>query len=206
MELDDKSITGNISITGATLKSENFGLYIPFMPYFGAGASFQVSSHMGTVPLKTRSFCPECASHVLPSFVATEHILSLEPQNNIQYVNIAKQITFNSTIDFLSNFYQCYFIRNYNEILDFLKSNEELVELLESTIQELKNYYGGSIESIYLEFKNDPENEPEYNVLFLQIKSTLSLHESLDRLEEFQIKWLIPKYGARLNQFNIDIV
>jgi hypothetical protein len=91
-----------------------------------------------------------------------------------------------------------YFFENYNDIMQFLRSNLDLVPLLVEAPIYIYDIFGGV--PIFLEVHSDPEEN--WDELFIVIKTTLPAEEAVKREMQLFDIWfshVIQKVGNRLN-------
>lgn len=91
-----------------------------------------------------------------------------------------------------------YFFENYNDIMQFLRSNLDLVPLLVEAPIYIYHIFGGV--PIYLELHSDPEEN--WDELFIVIKTALPAEEAVKREMQLFDLWfsnVIRKVGNRLN-------
>ena len=74
----------------------------------------------------------------------------------------------------------------HNEIPYFLKTNKQLIPLIHSSIQVIKDFFPGS--RLTAELFSDPESEVQNQKIMIYIKTSLSVEETMRRLEEFDDK------------------
>ena len=98
----------------------------------------------------------------------------------------------------IENLETIYFFENYNDIMQFLRSNLDLVPLLIEAPNHIHNIFGDA--PIYLELHSDPEEN--WDELFIVIKTTLPAEEAVKREMQLFDLWfsnVIQKVGNRLN-------
>ncbi|MEO1784159.1 hypothetical protein V4762_03670 [Thermodesulfobium sp. 4217-1] len=132
------------------------------------------------------------ASVVLHNLSGKISSLSLQPnktEENSYFLSTIRKI---KNLDFFYNF------EDYENVCKFLLNNKDLITVLESSIEEIRDIFGNS--QVFLEIDNDPEEE--FEELFIVIKSNFDANKVIELKEKFFYDWfvkIIDKVGNRLN-------
>ncbi|MGC8482695.1 MAG: hypothetical protein ACP5OE_03490 [Thermodesulfobium sp.] len=132
------------------------------------------------------------ASVVLHNLSGKISSLSLQPnktEENSYFLSTIRKI---KNLDFFYNF------EDYENVCKFLLNNKDLITVLESSIEEIRDIFGNS--QVFLEIDNDPEEE--FEELFIVIKSNFDANKVIELKEKFFYNWfvkIIDKVGNRLN-------
>jgi len=84
---------------------------------------------------------------------------------------------------------QHYIFRNQSEVMNFAVNNSSLLQPLHEAWDQIRNYFGESVQAV-LEVVTDPEFiEDQELVIF--IRTDLSPDEALEKLEQIDSAWLL---------------
>lgn len=127
--------------------------------------------------------------HNLSGKISSLSLQSNKTEENSYFLSTIRRI---KNLDFFYNF------EDYENVYKFLLDNKDLITVLESSIEEIRNIFGNS--QVFLEIDNDPEEE--FEELFIVIKSNFDANKVIELKEKFFYNWfvkIIDKVGNRLN-------
>lgn len=96
-----------------------------------------------------------------------------------------------------------YSIHDYEEVLNFVKKNVFLIDILLDAFPKLQKYFGMDVK-VDLVLRTDPEEY--YQELFGYIKTSRSIDESHASLEEFDDHWFLDRLNATRGLLNFNLV
>ncbi len=120
------------------------------------------------------------------------------PQQDLFFGGVSTIDT--TTLDQIGSLYS---IHNNEEVLNFLKKNVFLIDVLLDTFPMLQKYFGMDVK-VDLVLRTDPEEF--YKELFGYIKASQSIDESHASLEEFDDYWFLDHLDATRGLLNFNLV
>lgn len=107
-----------------------------------------------------------------------------------------------SPMSFLLDYY--FRIRGREAVLHFVEAHPELNTLLLEAASALDRYFGpGQRATLEIILDPETENAPE---LVAHVKTSLSVPEALDRLDQFDQEWFLDRVRSVKGLFNVNLV
>lgn len=135
------------------------------------------------------------------SFVITKVYFQGQQKNRVPEVEFLNAERDNKKLDPVGEIKKRIEFRNTfpNEILYFLETNRHLIPLIHSSVPFIDYFFPGS--RLIAELSSDTESDVQHRNIVIYIRTSLSVEETLRRLEEFDQRWgnnLYLKSGRKI--------